>query len=27
VKAREAISHIHLSHLLQINCTVCGEAT
>ncbi len=27
VKAREAISHMHMSHLLQINCTVCGEAT
>jgi len=23
-KARETISHMHVPHLLQINCTVCG---
>jgi hypothetical protein len=24
VKAREAISHMHMPQLLQINCSVCG---
>jgi len=24
VKAREAISHMHVPEMLQINCTVCG---
>jgi hypothetical protein len=28
VKARETISQMHMPHMLQSNCTVCGaEAT
>lgn len=26
-KAKEAISHLHMPQLLQINCTVCGAET